>query len=221
MRTLSKIIWAMGGVGSVGVLVSLGLMMAGDQLGRRDEAALRVAVPDAVRTPFVGVSPAASPSSSSAQQSSEDVPHLLSQLQGELEAPAEEVVARASQAVTVVSDQERLIDRQQILEATHGNPLQLLSQTPLVPHLNGSQSGLRIASVADSPWAQKVGVQAGDIVTAINGKPVLDPRQLGEIASEVFGAPHLDVTIQRAGREVTLQYHMEPSAHAPMGQGSP
>jgi hypothetical protein len=147
--------------------------------------------------------------------------HSMATLQQQVRT-TDEVAARASEAVTVVSEQERVVDRQQIIEATEGNPFQLLTQTPVVPHFQGTQSGFRIASVADSPWTRHLGVQAGDVITAINGKPVLDPRKLSDIASDLFTAANVEVTIQRDGQPLTLHYQMDSStAQALMGQGSP
>lgn len=210
MRTMGNMLWATVGVGAVGVGVGVGLMMAGDWLGRRDEEALRVAVP----APITQSAPEAG-------AGSEEVSRALTTLQKDLETPSLEALALASQAVTVVSDQERLVNRQQILEAMQGNPFRLLSQARLVPHLDGPRSGLRVASVTDSPWMEKVGVEAGDVVTAINGKPVLDPRKMGAIAGDLFSASEVAITIQRAGQEKRLQYHMQPTAQAPISQGSP
>jgi len=134
-----------------------------------------------------------------------------------------EMVERASLAVTVVSEQERVVDRHQLVEATQGHPLQLLSQIRFVPHREGPVSGLQVAALAAySPWTQKVGLKVDDVVTAINGKPVLDLHQLTAITNDLLNAPNVDLTVQRAGQEVRLQYQMmESSSYVPLGQGNP
>lgn len=137
-----------------------------------------------------------------------EVSDALAALPTYFESPTAETVALASEAVTVVSEQERVIDRTRLFTATEGNPLRLLSQGRVVPHLEGAQSGLQVTWLADSPWAEKVGVQMGDVVTAVNGKPVFDPLTLGEIATDLFSAPMVDLAIQRDGRDVTLHYQM-------------
>ena len=236
MRTMGKMIWATAGVGAFGVIVGVGLMMAGDWLGRRDEAALKTAA--SVLPSSISANVAPSQIVNVAERTdwapSGDVKTIGDQKMM-VEAftnlnngtlfykPTQEVVAQAANAITVVSDQERLVDRRQIWEATKGgNPFLLVfSQSKLVPHISGAQSGLRVASMADSPWAQKAGLQAGDVLTAVNGKSVLDPRQMGEIAKELISAPEVAITVQRAGQEVSLRYHMGPSAQALRNSGNP
>lgn len=221
MRAMSKMMWATVGVGTIGVIAGVGLMFAGDWLGRRDEQALQTAVPAPTRTPRKAAQPAPAPSVVSPTVTPAKPEGILAEFQRDPTSPTEAAIEQAAEAITVVSDQERLVDRQQIFKATDGHPFRLLTQTPLVAYLAGSQSGLRVSSVADSPWAEKLGLEAGDVVTAVNGKPVLDPQQVGEITNELFSAPEVAVTVQRAGQEVHLQYHMGPSAQAPIGVRSP
>jgi len=155
-------------------------------------------------------------------QAVEDVTRVLDHLEGAIEPPTPEALAQASEAITVVSAQDRVINRQQVFEALQDNPFQLLSQSRFVPHLDGAASGLQVAWVADSPWMKKVGLEVGDVVTTINGKAVLDPRRLPEVAQDLFGASTVNVTILRDGHELTLHYQMEspPAQPLPLA-GSP
>lgn len=307
MRALNRMMWATVGVGACGVIVGIGLMMAGDWLGRRDEAALRVAVsaPLQAQSATAARDMSAAPPMTSGLVEQEFLPPLrlvgtmladdprnstalfedierrtrttmrrgerigswelttierawvfflasdqsdpirlelegptlrdvaalrrgsMSQLLAKFQAlpeaaaPPEEAAARASEAITVVSDDARIVDRQQVLDAFQGNALQVLSQSPVVPEIRGDQAGLRVARLADSPWTAKVGLRAGDLVTAINGKPVLDPTKIGEVVRDLYAAPMLDFTIQRDGREMTLHYLMESAAQGVPVAGSP
>lgn len=320
MRTIGKTIWMAVGVAGFGVIAGIGLMLVGDLLGRRDESALRMAVPAAVRassataqqTPAPGVpsraaQPAADAGSSprfaeqeslpalklvgtmladdpnnslaifedieqqtrttmrrgerigswalttierrwvlfttpqggearleldgdtlqavvAAQQTSSVISLALTKLQELLGALSPEAAANAAQAITVVSSEERIVNRRQVLqtfEAHNGNPLQLLSQWHVVPHLDGAASGFQVTSVADSPLTEKAGLKVGDVVTSVNGKPVLDPRKLGEIANDFFTAPDVVLTLQRNGQPLTLHYQTESSLLPLMGQASP
>jgi len=225
MRTLSKIVWATVGVGSIGALVGIGLMMAGDWLGRRDEAALRAVIPAPVAVTSPAHLPIPGPATEAivAVEPPLNVADMLATFQRGVSSPTGATLAQAAEAITVVSDEERVVDRQQVLEATDGQPFQLvLSQTKFIPHLDGAQSGLRVASVTDSPWAKKAGLEVGDVLTAVNGRPILDPLQMGEIAGELLNASDVAVTVQRAGQEVNLQYHMKGSpAQAPLSSPNP
>jgi type II secretory pathway component PulC len=137
--------------------------------------------------------------------------------QERVEAPPEQEMAQAAEAITVVSEHERVVHRHQLLDAIQGQVPQLLSLGRVLPHLEGMQlTGLRVAWMANSPLTEKAGFEVGDVITAVNGKPILDPRHMREIAQEVFEAPHVDVTIERAGRETTLRYQMEPAVQPVM-----
>ena len=57
-------------------------------------------------------------------------------------------------------------------------------------------SGVIIARVARGSYAQRVGFQAGDVVAAINDRPVTSPATLDDIGR---GA---QVTINRGGQQV-------------------
>ncbi|MDP3722288.1 MAG: PDZ domain-containing protein [Candidatus Omnitrophota bacterium] len=298
MRTIGKTIWMTVGVAGFGVIAGIGLMMAGDWLGRRDGGALRMAVhapasatlpitqpaPDAGAASAVspafalaapealpaiklmGTMPADDPSNSTALFEDIERQTQTTMRRGErvgswelttierawvllvaidhtdsvrleLEGPTLRDVAtlhrervslllakfqgRTPKALPALSDEARIADRQPGLDTFQGNALQMLSQGHVVPEVTGDQAGLRVARLTDSPWAAKVGLRAGDLVTAINGKPVLDPTKIDEVMRDFYAAPTLDFTIQRDGREVTLQYHMAPTPQAPISQGSP
>ena len=62
-------------------------------------------------------------------------------------------------------------------------------------------TGLRVTKVASSEWAQKLGFQPGDVVTAINGKPVLDPRNIQELVQEIMGAPGVVFEMEHQGAD--------------------
>jgi len=230
MSAVNKIMWTAVGVGTCGVVVGIGLMMTGDWLGRRDEEALKAAAPSqavvspaATRTP-ANAAPSQIASGGAKMSGGQKMVEALAKLSdGTLfSPPVQEVVARAAEAITVVSDQERLVDRQQIFDATKGNPLPLVfSQSKFVPHLEGARSGLRVASLADSPWAKKAGLEAGDVLTSVNGKPILDPRNMGEIAKDLLSASEVAITVQRAGQDVHLQYHMGSVVQALRNSGNP
>lgn len=126
---------------------------------------------------------------------------------------AQQAAQRAATAVVVVSEQERVVDRDRLHQALQGSLLPLLAQGRVIPHLEGMKfNGLRVTWLADSPWTQTVGLRVGDVVTAVNGKPLLDPRQMAEIVRDFHEAPTVELTVQRGGRAVSLRYEMVSAA---------
>lgn len=64
----------------------------------------------------------------------------------------------------------------------------------------GVNEGVFVQTVAPGGPAEKAGIKEGDIITAINGKPVRDGNQLvGTVTATPVGSP-LDVTVMRNGK---------------------
>ena len=66
--------------------------------------------------------------------------------------------------------------------------------------LQGATSGVVIAAVADGSTAAQVGVQKGDIVVAVNGRPIGTTRDLAKACAE--RSRWWDLTIQRGGETI-------------------
>ncbi len=72
--------------------------------------------------------------------------------------------------------------------------------------------GVRVRGFAegiDSP-ALEAGIQAGDIVTQVNGKPVEDLRDLRRIVGEAYVGSAIEVVVFRDGREWTFEVVIAP-----------
>lgn len=142
--------------------------------------------------------------------------------QERFEALPEAVVAQAAEAITVVSEQERIVDRDQLLDTIESKVQQLLlSAGRVLPHLDGrGLTGFRITRLNSSPFTAKLGFQVGDVITAVNGRRILDPRNIEDIFTAILSDPNVAVTLQRAGQPLTLHYQMVPPPTL-MGQGTP
>ena len=64
-----------------------------------------------------------------------------------------------------------------------------------------AQGALVTAPQADAP-AAKAGIEAGDVVTAVNGDPVKGPRELAKLIAGIAPGESVDVTIWRDGKSV-------------------
>lgn len=124
-----------------------------------------------------------------------------------MERPTEAALAEAANAVTVLSDVEREVRRDAAVRAVGGNPFQLIRQgRGTLSWRSGRLEGVRISRVDESPWAKKVGFQAGDVLLAVNDKSVVNPWLMRQIYEDLLRAPLVTVTLRRQDREVTLRY---------------
>src|SRR3954469_23770460 len=69
--------------------------------------------------------------------------------------------------------------------------------------LKGTQGALVAEPQADSP-AVKAGIQAGDVITAVNGTPVRDARDLARQIGAMSPGTTVRLTVQQKGQEKTI-----------------
>jgi serine protease Do len=79
-----------------------------------------------------------------------------------------------------------------------GLSVQKLTPESREKHNLDSKQGLLVASVADGSEAERVGIQAGDLIMAVNGKPVTDGAALKTLVKQ-SGARVL-LRVERAGQ---------------------
>ncbi|MBL8520808.1 MAG: PDZ domain-containing protein [Betaproteobacteria bacterium] len=68
--------------------------------------------------------------------------------------------------------------------------------------------GVRVDDAAHGTLAAKLGLMAGDIITAINGQPVLSQGDLVRIYSQFDSLGTVRVEIKRGGAPIALTYHV-------------
>jgi general secretion pathway protein C len=84
--------------------------------------------------------------------------------------------------------------------STMQNPAQLFAQMRALPHfVNGKTDGFSISNVAAGSVFEQLGLQNGDLLTEIDGKPVTNPMQAMGLMTAVQTASSIDLTIQRGG----------------------
>jgi len=71
------------------------------------------------------------------------------------------------------------------------------------------KKGVLIAQVMDGAPAAKAGFQSGDVVTAIDGKPVKDGRDLQRVVKDLPLKKPVDVSVYRDGKMQTLSVTVE------------
>jgi general secretion pathway protein C len=97
------------------------------------------------------------------------------------------------------------MDWNQLTASTQIDPAALAQQVSIAPVMeNGRFVGVRLSPGRDAALFHQLGLQADDIVTAVNGIVLDSPARAQEIASKLAGAKTLAVTIRRNGATQTL-----------------
>ncbi len=93
------------------------------------------------------------------------------------------------------------------LDSLLGNMGALARAARIVPEVkDGKSAGFRLFSVkADGPFA-KIGLQNGDVITAINGLEMTSPDQALAVYTKLKTANHLSVGLERNGQKITEDY---------------
>lgn len=105
-----------------------------------------------------------------------------------------------------VSEHQYEIQRS-TLESVLGNMNLLSRSARIVPDVrDGRAAGFRLYSVRpDGPFA-KIGMQNGDVISAINGLEITSPEKALEVYAKLKSASHLSVGLERNGQKVTKDY---------------
>jgi serine protease Do len=80
-----------------------------------------------------------------------------------------------------------------------------------------STKGALVADIAEDSPAAHAGLQSGDVITEVNGKPVEDSRQLQLLISQTSPGAKLDMQVIREGRQINLSATL---AEEPANSGS-
>ncbi len=91
------------------------------------------------------------------------------------------------------------------VQQTMENPAQFFSQMRAMPHfVNGKTDGFSISQVAPGSVFDQLGLQSGDLVTSIDGKPVTNPMQAMGLMQSMKTQSALDLTINRGGAPTSV-----------------
>ncbi|MGA9852292.1 MAG: type II secretion system protein GspC [Gammaproteobacteria bacterium] len=84
------------------------------------------------------------------------------------------------------------------------HPERLLDMMRAMPVMeNGKLSGYRVFPVGNSDAFTKLGLQPGDVVTAVNGMPLDNPAQSMQILSGLKTSDQVSITFMRNGQQQT------------------
>lgn len=95
------------------------------------------------------------------------------------------------------------------VDALLGNMGALARAARIVPEMrDGKSIGFRLLSIKpDGPFG-KIGLQNGDIISAINGMEMNSPDKALEVYTKLRTANHLSVGLERNGQKITEDYNI-------------
>jgi general secretion pathway protein C len=90
-----------------------------------------------------------------------------------------------------------------------GNMSMLSRAARIVPEIrDGKAAGFRLFSIRpDGPFAM-IGLQNGDVISAINGLEMTSPDKALEVYTKLRSASHLSVALERNGVKITKEYNI-------------
>jgi len=84
---------------------------------------------------------------------------------------------------------------------------QLFTQIRAIPNIqNGKQNGFSISDVEPGSVFEDLGLQDGDLLTAIDGKPITNPGEAVGLFSTIQNRPSVEITVMRDGHPLHLHY---------------
>lgn len=88
------------------------------------------------------------------------------------------------------------------------NPADLAGRVKMVQE-NGKIVGVQLTNASDTAMFASAGLQAGDIITAVNGTAVSDVGGIQQLFANTKSGTQLQVSVQRAGKPATLTVNLK------------
>lgn len=96
------------------------------------------------------------------------------------------------------------------LERLTSDPGIMFTQIRLIPFVeNGQTKGFRFDWIQDSSLFQKMGIQVGDVLVAINNQQITSGEDAFRILQIIRNEPNFKITILRNGKTLDLNYFVE------------
>jgi general secretion pathway protein C len=123
-------------------------------------------------------------------------------------APADPFAAELDKGIKKVGE-NRYEVQHSTLDALLGNMGALSRAARIVPEMrDGKSIGFRLFSIKpDGPFG-KIGLQNGDVISAINGLEMNSPDKALEVYTKLKTANHLSVGLERNGQKITEDYNI-------------
>ena len=122
--------------------------------------------------------------------------------------PADPLMAELDRGIKKIGEHNYEVQRQTV-DSLLGNMSLLSRSARIVPEIrDGKAAGFRLFSVRpDGPFA-KIGLQNGDVISAINGLDMTSPDKALEVYTKLKSASHLSVGLERNGQKINKEYNI-------------
>ena len=105
-----------------------------------------------------------------------------------------------------------MVDRSEWQELENRDPAELLDESgaKVTPTWKDGQiQGLQLENIADNEYAQRLGLEEGDIVSSVNGVRIQSLDQAFSLAQKLQKSPVIRVEVMRDGTPQTLTYRLK------------
>jgi general secretion pathway protein C len=111
-----------------------------------------------------------------------------------------------SDGVEKLSANRYVVDRSALQDKMR-NMAELFTQIRAVPNIeNGTSNGFRLSEIQPGSIFQQIGLQDGDILTAVSGQPVTDPARAMELFEQLRNRNSVTLNVLRDGTPMQLYY---------------
>ena len=115
--------------------------------------------------------------------------------------------ADSGQAIRVVNENLRYINRDRLLQEVQQNLGRLLDQFRTSPNVvDGKPAGVSVDSAGSHPLSSQAGIKPGDVVKSVNGIRVNSFDEVLGLQDRLKNAREIRVVVERDGRHRTLVY---------------
>jgi type II secretion system protein C len=113
---------------------------------------------------------------------------------------------RAASGVRPIGANRYFVERS-TLTGNLQNMAPLFTQIRAIPNMqNGAPDGFRLSEIQPNSIFQQIGLQDGDLLSAVNGQPVGDPTQAMALMRTLPTQSSITLTVVRNGTPTQLQY---------------
>ena len=122
--------------------------------------------------------------------------------------PADPLMAELDRGIKKIGEHNYEVQRATV-DSLLGNMSLLSRSARIVPEIrDGKAAGFRLFSVRpDGPFA-KIGLQNGDVISAINGLEMTSPDKALEVYTKLKSSSHLSVGLERNGQKINKEYNI-------------
>lgn len=94
-------------------------------------------------------------------------------------------------------------------DALFAEPTQLATSARVIPHMrNGQNRGFKLYGIRRTSLLGSLGIQNGDLITAVGGDPIDTPESALSVYTNLDGADRVVLSVERRGQPLELTYRI-------------